>query len=97
MASIKRWTAITDEVRRIVRERDGDACIICGAPAEPVAHVVSRAQMGRGDIPQNIVCLCWRCHRAYDGTERDVYGGMIRDYLRAIYPDWNDEEMKVKK
>lgn len=95
MHKLTKQTAIPKRVKMIVGERDNWSCIICGRRGDPVAHVVSRAQMGKG-IPENIVTLCYECHRKYDGTERKVYGKMIRDYLKEVYTEWNEEDMKVK-
>ena len=41
-------TMIPVAVKRAVFARDNGHCIICGAPGDPVCHVVRRSQGGRG-------------------------------------------------
>jgi 5-methylcytosine-specific restriction endonuclease McrA len=95
--SMKEHTSISKQVYRRVKERDGGCCVVCGKPwTIQCAHYISRAQGGLG-IPQNLVMLCVDCHRAYDGTEREAYGEMIRDYLKGWYKDWNEKDLVYDK
>ena len=95
--SMKEHTSISKQVYRRVKERDGGCCVVCGKPwTIQCAHYISRAQGGLG-IPQNLVMLCVDCHRAYDGTEREVYGEMIRDYLKGWYKDWDEKDLVYDK
>lgn len=48
-------------VNEYVRARDHDSCVICGNPAEHIHHLAERSQNG-SDLPENLVCLCKRCH-----------------------------------
>lgn len=95
--SMKEHTSISKQVYRRVKERDGGCCVVCGKPwTIQCAHYISRAQGGLG-IPQNLVMLCVDCHRAYDGTEREAYGEMIRDYLKGWYKDWDEKKLVYDK
>ena len=87
---MSKHTAIPMRVKKRVWWRDNGLCIICHQPGNPEAHVVSRAQGGRG-IEQNIVTLCRRCHSDYDGARR------IEDYLKERYENWQREDMIYHK
>ena len=87
---------ISKTVKKRVYERDKGLCVICGCPGLPEAHVVSRAHLGLG-VEENIVTLCRPCHRLYDGTARKEYGERIRNYLKEIYPDWDEQKLIYKK
>ena len=92
-----KYTAITQRVKREVAERDSGLCILCGKVGMPNAHVVNRSQGGLG-IAENIVTLCAVCHAEMDnGWNGMVYRDACKDYLRGIYPDWNEEDVKFNK
>ena len=85
------------KVKRIVYERDGGRCVLCGAPGDPVAHFISRAQGGLG-VEQNVVTLCCRCHREYDqGTARKTIRSQIWEYLKSKYKGWNEKNLTYSK
>ena len=90
--------AITPEVKKIVWERDEGRCVLCGSPhAAPNAHFISRAHGGLG-IEQNIVTLCANCHHRYDQTtERSEIREILSDYLRNIYPLWDESKLIYRK
>lgn len=100
--------AIPVEVKEAVADRDSfdgwPCCVACGAPA-PVnnrlafsnAHFVSRAQGGLG-VEENILTLCFICHRRYDQTtDRANLRPFLGRYLKEHYPDWNEEKLYYKK
>lgn len=88
---------ISNEVRKIVRERDGDACIFCRMYGSQVAHLIARSHGGLG-IPENLVLSCVECHYKMDQTDkREQYRNFAREYLKSKYPDWNEEDMYYKK
>lgn len=88
---------IPPRVKREVYERDGGHCIICGSPGDPVAHYISRAQGGLG-IEENVVTLCYGCHRAYDqGPHREAFRRVIADYLKGRYPHWDESNLIYRK
>jgi len=90
-------TDIPKNVKLSVFERDGGRCIICGHRGNPNAHYIPRSDMGLG-IEQNVVTLCEFCHHTYDnGSMRDEYGRLIRDYLKLQYPNWNEENLRYNK
>jgi hypothetical protein len=57
------------ELRRKIRERDGNVCRWCGKPGEEVHHVRYRSQ-GGPDHPGNLVLLCGHHHRVVHGNKR---------------------------
>lgn len=88
---------IPPKVKRIVYERDGGRCVLCGAPGDPVAHYISRAQGGLG-IEENVVTLCYGCHRAYDqGPYRKAIQVQMRAYLKGRYPGWDENNLIYRK
>lgn len=99
-------TDISQKVKKIVFERDGGQCVVCGNSYNvmPNAHYISRSKGGLG-IEQNVVTLCTeftqnKCHRKYDfGTyeERNKIKKIIHDYLKSKYKNWNEEDLIYKK
>lgn len=84
-------------VKRIVYDRDGGRCILCGAPGDPVCHVISRAQGGMG-IKENVCTLCFECHSAYDqGPFRESMRENIIDYMKTKYPGWDAKNVIYRK
>lgn len=98
MSERKKNTDISSRSRKEVHERDGIRCVYCGRTDKPIelAHYISRAQGGKG-VPQNLLSLCTDCHRRYDGAERNDMRDFLRDYLKAHYPDWNEQEQIFRK
>ena len=96
---------ITKKVKDLVWARDGGRCIICGSyTAMPNAHYIPRSRGGLG-IPENIVTLCSnlsenKCHYRYDfgsREEQQEIGGKIRDYLKGVYPDWDESRLVYRR
>lgn len=89
---------ISQKVKKAVWERDHGRCILCGSSrAMPNAHYISRAQGGLG-IEQNIVTLCFDCHRRTDQSiERKTCLANIKQYLDRHYPDFGDENRRYRK
>jgi 5-methylcytosine-specific restriction protein A len=52
-----RWQTI----RAAILDRDGHRCVLCGAQATQVDHIVPRAD-GGDESPENLRSLCRRCH-----------------------------------
>ena len=98
---MSKWTeatAISDKVRREVWERDQGCCIFCGSPhARAEAHYIPRSQGGMG-IAKNILTVCRECHRQLDeSSKRQTKLAIAREYLKSIYPDWNEEDLIYHK
>lgn len=93
--------AISAKVRRIVEERDTydgiPACIFCGSPGRGEAHVIARSHGGLG-VPENIVTVCRRCHDRMDNSQaRELYVNRAKDYLKSIYPEWDETKLIYTK
>ena len=99
---------ITIRVKEEVADRDSfdgyPCCVLCGLPA-PVnnrlafsnAHYISRAQGGRG-VEENILTLCFECHRRYDQTtDRAMLKPFFGRYLKSHYPEWDESKLVYKK
>lgn len=76
------------EVRRIVRDRSGGACEICGVPAESMHHRRFRSQGGPW-APSNILHLCGDGVRLCHGL-LTVPQGRREEFERNgwIVPSW---------
>ena len=86
-------TDIPQKVKKIVWERDGGCCVVCGMNGYvmPNAHFLPRGSKGGLGIEQNIVTLCSNCHHMTDNSPRRYeYLKIIRDYLIKCYPEWED-------
>lgn len=92
-----RACAISKKTKEIVYERDMGACIFCGAPGLPEAHVVPRSHGGLG-IPENIVTVCRPCHDRLDNsTDRQQMLQVAAEHLKSFYPDWNEKDLIFDK
>lgn len=90
--------AISKAVKDRVWERDGHECVICGSRyAFPEAHFISRAQGGLG-VEENILTLCRNCHDRYDNSpQRAEIREVLRDYLKRLYPDLDEDNLIYRK
>lgn len=91
--------AIPPGVKRIVNARDGGICVYCGMPGLPEAHFIPRSRGGLG-VPENILTLCRDCHKKFDHGGRYEREGMrefFADYLKNIYPDWDEEKLIYRR
>lgn len=73
----KRDNLLYARTRKWAYERDNGCCVICGARATEVHHIVFRSQMGLSNL-SNLACLCAECHRNAHG----VHAKEIRKYLQ---------------
>lgn len=89
--TVKKATGITNDVRKLVYERDNGLCIFCGSQAVDIMHYISRGRLGLG-IEQNLACGCRYCHSRYDHSgERKAYQKRFKTYLDSLYPNFDDE------
>ena len=89
--------AISKKTKQRVYERDMGACIFCGAPGLPEAHVVPRSHGGLG-IPQNIVTVCRPCHDKMDNSvQRQQMLQQAAEHLKRFYPGWNEQNLIFDK
>lgn len=93
-------TAISQDVKKAVYERDGGHCVLCGRWAEPswaCAHYIRRSHGGLG-VEKNIITLCPSCHRAYDeGPDRQRLKAVLSEYLSGCYDVWSESELIYRK
>ncbi len=97
MSKRTRALQISPKVRVIVKERD-KWCALCGSSYRlEIAHYVSRGSGGLG-IPENLYLLCNSCHREFDQSgKRQIYKRYLKEYLKTLYENWNEKELKYKK
>jgi len=98
MSERKKSTDIDSRSRNEVHERDGHRCVYCGRTDKPIelAHFISRAHGGKG-VPQNLLSLCIDCHRRFDGAERNDMRNFLKEYLKTLYPDWDEKDQIFRK
>lgn len=59
--------------RKQAIERDDGLCVLCGAVACDVHHIVFRSRGGKSNL-SNLACLCRDCHNMAHGEDwREVY------------------------
>lgn len=109
MRNETRYTAIPAKVKQAVAIRDEvdgcPCCLICGTPAPPsaytafsCAHYIPRSAGGLGNVEENVVTLCPRCHSMYDqGIDRKNTKIFLANYLKSKYPDWDENKLIYKK
>lgn len=68
---------IPENTKRVVRQRDGFRCVVCGRIPCQYHHIISHAQDGP-DTEHNLVLLCVRCHD--DVTHKRLSNDMILMY-----------------
>lgn len=57
-------TDIPPATRKLVAERDGFKCRMCGRPGPiEMHHIVYRSQERNNHEPENLICLCYPHHR----------------------------------
>ena len=61
-------TRVSPPRRARVLHRDGHQCTQCGAGDALTVHHVVPARAGGIGWPENLVTLCWRCHRGMHGA-----------------------------
>ena len=98
MSKVSKACDISPAVRKEVMERDEGRCIVCGSTQGiQIAHYISRARLGLG-IPQNLACMCLRCHFDYDnGKLHREIESVFKGRLRANYERWDETELTYKK
>lgn len=89
---------ITERTRRIVFERDGERCVVCGSMAnlDGPHHCLFRSQYhGKDrDKPWNLVTICIRCH---NGIHFIAGYRKVRGFLEALAISRRDGTEEVKK
>lgn len=94
--------------RTLIKERDY-GCIFCrkgyrmggadyyNTSIMEIMHYIPRSQGGLG-IAKNAALGCKYHHMMMDESgHRAEMRGMMRDYLRSMYSDWNEEELVYHK
>ena len=65
--------------RKQAYERDNGLCVLCGAVACEVHHIVYRSHLGTS-ILSNLACLCLQCHSEAHGVNAKA----IRTHLLEL-------------
>ena len=89
---------LTKKDRKAIYARDGYRCALCdSAKGLQVHHCITRAE-GGSNQPENLICLCWKCHAVAHGTQMPEYPDYVTpeyiqqavtEYLSDMYAgDW---------
>ncbi len=91
--------AIPSDVKKAVEKRDNYMCIFCKETrnVHGEAHIIARSQGGLG-IEKNLVTVCRKCHDLMDNSQaRSLYVEKAKEYMKSIYPDWNEHDLVYNK
>jgi hypothetical protein len=80
------------ELQRQVVERDEGLCVLCGAPAVDIQHIIPRA---RGKVysrkiwrMENMACTCRACHKHDSKTRLEFIAKMAEQYDMSWVKDF---------
>lgn len=88
------------KICKLVNERDGNHCIICGSHTGLHHHHVRFRSAYGSDTIDNLVLLCYKCHDIYaHGKKERLYASEFRDYLDSQKcRDWEkDHAEEIEK
>ena len=73
---------MSENVERLVFRRDGWQCRHCkNRNGLNRHHVIFRSQQGTDEL-NNLITLCWQCHRAvHDGHLKVIPGALLQDNI----------------
>lgn len=75
--------------RKWAYERDNGQCVLCGAPASEVHHIVFRSQMGLSNL-KNLACLCRDCHNEAHGEHAKEIREVLIERNEGV--EWLNDE-----
>lgn len=81
--------ALYARTRKWAYERDEGLCVLCGAQATEVHHIVFRSQMGLSNL-SNLACLCRDCHIKAHGSDAKRIREILKERNSKI--QWQNEE-----
>lgn len=56
-----RYESELNRMRKLVKERDRERCVLCGGRYSEIHHIKFRSSGGTNEL-SNLCCLCWHCH-----------------------------------
>ena len=75
--------------RKWAYERDKGLCVLCGAMASEVHHIVFRSQMGLSNL-KNLACLCRDCHNKAHGEHAKEIREILIERNEGV--EWPNDE-----
>lgn len=67
-------------------ERDNGLCVLCGAVACEVHHIVFRSQMGTSEL-SNLACVCRDCHNEAHGVNAKEIRKILHERMKQYEED----------
>lgn len=80
----KTGVGVPNKTRQAVYRRDGFRCALCDDTRGLQIHHVVHRSLGGSDFPDNLICLCWRCHAVAHGQRFD-------DFPAHVTPEWVEQ------
>ncbi|MCI9434043.1 MAG: hypothetical protein HFI86_02040 [Bacilli bacterium] len=97
---ITKYTAIKNNIKEVVWERDDHKCIFCGKTVPKRcanSHYVKRSHLGMG-LEENLFTACDKCHEEYDDSiKRKWLQPIAKDYLKKMYGNWSEKNLVYRK
>lgn len=70
-----------DKLKKRIRDRDGNKCVLCGASGRPHVHHINQDKMDSRS--ENLITLCPSCHGKAHYDREDWDGGLRYFHKRA--------------
>jgi len=93
---LRRKTRLHAEPQEHV-EPSSPYCAVCGQPTRTDHHWLLTRGAGGGDMPENLVSLCARCHTVAHGISRDSLGRMLPPLYQQRLKDFKAGRLDVRK
>ena len=75
-----------ETTRRQAYGRDNGLCVLCGAVACEVHHIVFRSQMGTSEL-SNLACVCRDCHNEAHGVKAKEIRKILQERIKQYEED----------
>lgn len=80
----RRNTYSKTSTRKIVQDRDGDMCLLCGRPGPGLhLHRVVYGSQGGRYIPENCILACSLCHNPRIHASKETWQPLLLNYLQT--------------
>lgn len=72
--------ALYKKTRPQAIERDQGLCVLCGAMASEVHHILFRGRCGLSNL-ENLACLCRECHEMAHGQQAAAVMKVLKERI----------------
>lgn len=80
---------LDNATRKHIYRRDGFRCALCDSTKGlQIHHFIHRSE-GGSNHPQNLICLCWKCHAVVHGTQMPDYPDYVdREFIHQACAEY---------